>query len=51
MGGRRHHIPIWEYTLPKAARSFLHIFTVLLNLWQSSKFRINLERTLGQFDR
>jgi hypothetical protein len=34
----------------EAARSFLHIFTVLLNLWQSSKFRINLERTLGQFD-
>ena len=35
----------------EAVRSFLHIFTVLLNLWQSSKFRINLERTLGQFDR
>jgi hypothetical protein len=34
----------------EAARSFLHIFTVLLNLWQSSKFRTNLERTLGRFD-
>jgi len=34
----------------EAARCFLHIFTVLLNLWQSPKFRINLERILGRFD-
>ena len=34
----------------EAARSFLHVFTVLLNLWQSPKFRMNLERTLGRFD-
>lgn len=34
----------------QAARNFLHIFTVLLNLWQSSKFQVNLQRILGQFD-
>ena len=33
------------------ARSFLHVFTVLLNLWQTRKFRVSLDRMLAVIEK
>ena len=34
----------------EAARSFLHVFTALLNLWQTHDFRVSLDRVLARLE-
>jgi hypothetical protein len=34
----------------EAARSFLHIFTAFLNLWQTRNFRGSLDRVLARVE-